>query len=41
MMFNIFYPQKVPFLEDGLFLVKVFSVAERVSFDDEDFYLRT
>ena len=40
-MFNIFYPEKVPFLEDGLFLVKVFSVAERVSFDNEDFYLRT
>ncbi len=38
---EINYPKNVPFLEDGLFLGKVFSVAERVGFSSEKFYQRT
>ena len=37
----IHYPKDVPYLEDGLFLSKVFSVATKVGFDNEPFYLRT
>lgn len=39
--FEINYPKDVPYLEDGLFLGKVFSVAERVGYSDKDFYQRT
>lgn len=39
--FEIYYPRDVPFLEDGLFLTKVFAVANRVQFDDTIFYQRT
>lgn len=39
--FGINYPKDVPFLEDGLFLGKVFAVAEKVGFDNEKFYQRT
>ena len=39
--FNIGYPKNVPYLEDGLFLLKVFSVAKRVGFEDHQFYQRT
>jgi glycosyltransferase involved in cell wall biosynthesis len=39
--YQIDYPQKVPFLEDGLFLGKVFAVAERVGYSNERFYQRT
>ena len=39
--FNIAYPKNVPYLEDGLFLLKVFSVAKRVAFDADHFYIRT
>ena len=39
--FDIKYPKDVPYLEDGLFLAKVFAVAERCGFDDSDFYQRT
>ena len=39
--YNITYPKNVPILEDGLFLGKVFSVAERVGFSDELLYYRT
>ncbi|MEQ9100857.1 MAG: glycosyltransferase [Imperialibacter sp.] len=35
------YPRDVPYLEDGLFVGKVFSVANRVGFDNEVFYQRT
>ncbi len=35
------YPEGVPFLEDGCFLLKVFSVAEGVGFVDRVFYQRT
>lgn len=35
------YPEGVPFLEDGCFLLKVFSVAESVGFVDRVFYQRT
>jgi glycosyltransferase involved in cell wall biosynthesis len=38
---EINYPKNVPFLEDGLFLGKVFSVAERVGFSSAKFYQRT
>ncbi len=38
---DISYPKNVPFLEDGLFLGKVFSVAERVGFCSAKFYQRT
>ena len=39
--YQIEYPKDVPFLEDGLFLGKVFAVAERVGYSDRDFYQRT
>jgi glycosyltransferase involved in cell wall biosynthesis len=39
--YDLKYPAAVPFLEDGLFLVKVFSVANRVGFDAATFYQRT
>ncbi len=39
--YQIDYPRDVPFLEDGLFLGKVFSVASRVGYSDDDFYQRT
>ena len=39
--YNITYPKNVPYLEDGLFLSKVFSVADKVGFDNAPFYLRT
>ena len=38
---EINYPKNVPFLEDGLFLGKVFTVAERVGFMPAKFYQRT
>lgn len=39
--FSIEYPKDVPYLEDGLFLAKVFTVANRVGFDNDKFYQRT
>lgn len=39
--YNIQYPQNVPYLEDGLFLAKVFCVAQRCGFDATSFYQRT
>jgi hypothetical protein len=39
--FKIHYPENVPYLEDGLFLGKVFSVADRCAFDAPRFYMRT
>ncbi len=39
--FAIDYPEEVPYLEDGLFLAKVFCVAERCGFDSAPFYQRT
>lgn len=39
--YALLYPEGVPFLEDGLFLVKAFSVSKRVGFDSEKFYQRT
>lgn len=39
--FNITYPRDVPYLEDGLFLTKVFSLANKVMFDNSIFYQRT
>ncbi len=39
--YAIDYPKGVPFLEDGCFLVKVFSVAQNVGFADSIFYKRT
>jgi len=39
--FNIRYPKNVPYLEDGLFLGKVFTVATKVAFDNNKFYQRT
>lgn len=38
---HINYPKNVPFLEDGLFLGKVFTVAKRVGFLSAKFYQRT
>lgn len=38
---EINYPKNVPFLEDGLFLGKVFAVAKRVGFSSDKFYQRT
>ncbi|MGC4041432.1 MAG: glycosyltransferase [Flavobacterium sp.] len=38
---RINYPKNVPFLEDGLFLGKVFAVAGRVGFSSDKFYQRT
>jgi glycosyltransferase involved in cell wall biosynthesis len=39
--FKLKYPQDVPYLEDGLFIGKVFAVAKRVGYSNEDFYQRT
>jgi glycosyltransferase involved in cell wall biosynthesis len=39
--YEIDYPKNVPFLEDGLFLGKVFTIAERVGFLSAKFYQRT
>ncbi|MBC7606944.1 MAG: glycosyltransferase [Burkholderiales bacterium] len=39
--YELQYPKDVPFLEDGLFLAKVFSVARRVGFDNHKFHQRT
>lgn len=39
--YQINYPKNVPFLEDGLFLGKVFTVAQRVGFSSAKFYQRT
>jgi glycosyltransferase involved in cell wall biosynthesis len=39
--YAITYPKDVPFLEDGLFLAKVFAVAKKVRFDNKTFYQRT
>ena len=39
--YGLQYPKDVPFLEDGLFLAKVFSVAQRVGFDNNKFHQRT
>lgn len=38
---GINYPKNVPFLEDGLFLGKVFTAAKRVGFSSTKFYQRT
>ena len=38
--FQISYPKDVPYLEDGVFLGKVFVVAKKVAFDNADFYQR-
>ncbi len=38
---KISYPKDVPYLEDGLFLGKVFSIAEKVGYSNRDFYQRT
>ncbi len=39
--YELTYPKDVPYLEDGLFLAKVFAVAQTVAFDNEVFYQRT
>ncbi|MDN3676671.1 glycosyltransferase family 2 protein [Flavobacterium paronense] len=39
--YSIHYPKDVPYLEDGLFLAKVFTVANRVGFENKKFYQRT
>lgn len=39
--YKIDYPKNVPYLEDGLFLAKVFTVATSVGFDNKTFYQRT
>ena len=39
--YDIKYPKDVPYLEDGLFLAKVFAVADKVGFKDDKFYQRT
>lgn len=39
--YEIKYPKDVPYLEDGLFLAKVFTVANSVTFDHDIFYQRT
>ena len=39
--FQLRYPKDVPYLEDGLFLVKVFAVADKVGYSNLDFYQRT
>lgn len=39
--YDITYPKNVPILEDGLFLGKVFAVANRVGFSSTKFYQRT
>lgn len=39
--YAITYPKNVPYLEDGLFLAKVFAVAQKVGFSNIKFYQRT
>jgi glycosyltransferase involved in cell wall biosynthesis len=39
--YQLNYPQDVPYLEDGLFIGKVFAVANRVGYSNVDFYQRT
>ncbi|WP_439553995.1 glycosyltransferase family 2 protein [Flavobacterium macrobrachii] len=39
--YKIDYPKNVPYLEDGLFLAKVFTVATSVGFNNQIFYQRT
>ena len=39
--YKIDYPKNVPYLEDVLFLAKVFTVAKSVGFDNQIFYQRT
>lgn len=39
--FNLSYPKDVPYLEDGLFLIKIFACADRVGYSNFDFYQRT
>ncbi|MCA6423949.1 MAG: glycosyltransferase [Flavobacterium sp.] len=39
--YAITYPNDVPYLEDGLFLAKVFAIATKVGFDSKIFYQRT
>jgi glycosyltransferase involved in cell wall biosynthesis len=39
--YHIQYPRNVPYLEDGLFLGKIFTVALKVGFDYGDLYFRT
>ncbi len=39
--YQLRYPKDVPFLEDGQFLIKVFSVAQTVGFENEKFHQRT
>lgn len=39
--YKIDYPKNVPYLEDGLFLAKVFTVTTSVGFDNQIFYQRT
>ena len=39
--YQLSYPKNVPYLEDGLFLAKVFAVAKSVAFDNEIMYQRT
>jgi glycosyltransferase involved in cell wall biosynthesis len=39
--FSIDYPRDVPYLEDGLFLAKVFCVAGQCGFNNTPFYQRT
>ena len=39
--YRLLYPRGVPYLEDGLFMVKVSSVAERVSYYNKPIYQRT
>jgi len=39
--YAIQYPKDVPYLEDGLFLAKVFAVADKVGFDNNSFLQRT
>jgi glycosyltransferase involved in cell wall biosynthesis len=39
--YEVSYPKNVPYLEDGVFLAKVFAVAQKVGFDNQAFYQRT
>jgi glycosyltransferase involved in cell wall biosynthesis len=38
---NITYPKGVPILEDGVFILKAFTVSQRVGFENKVFYQRT
>ena len=39
--YDIYYPKDIPFLEDGIFIASIFSVADKVGFSDKKFYRRT